>query len=103
MKTSEIKNILLVIANDQCGIILTDRGSGSAGPGYAGPDLILSMMDNGDFDDATTVAFDEELARESFAGQCKFDDAETEWIQIEFNCRDNYRQIAWIWERRNCK
>ena len=98
MTSEQIKNILTGIANDQCGIILNDAGSGSAGPGYAGPDMIIEMLENGDFEDATVVDFDEELARDSFAGQCEFDE-DTDWTQIEFNFRDNgYRQIAWIWE-----
>ena len=98
MTSEQIKNILTGIANDQCGIILNDLGSGSAGPGYAGSDMIVEMLENGDFEDATVVDFDEELTRNSFAGQCEFDE-DTDWTQIEFNFSGNgYRQIAWIWE-----
>lgn len=98
MTTEQIKNILIGIVNDQCGIILNDKGSGSAGPGYAGPDMIAKMLENGDFEDTEVVDFDAELARDSFAGQCEFDKA-TEWTQIEFNFGENgYRLIAWIWE-----
>ena len=94
----EIKRMLKAIANDGCGIISDDEGSGCAGPGFINSETILEMLDNGDFDDAIIVNFDEDMAREAFQDLCEFVE-DTEWTQIEFNQHDNgYCQIAWIWE-----
>jgi len=97
MNAEKIKETLARIANDGCGVIITDAGNGSAGPGYIHPDTIRHMLASGDFDDAIAVEFDEALARESFAGQAVFFES-TAWTQIEFGRRDGYVRIAWIWE-----
>lgn len=97
METEKIKEIIENIVNDGSGIICTDRGSGSGGPGYADSEELRRMLDAGAFEDARVVDFDESLARDSFAGQCEYDE-DTEWIQIEFNDGDLWCQIAWIWE-----
>jgi hypothetical protein len=57
------------------------------------------MIDNGTFADARQVEMDESLARDSFNGQCEFDESTT-WIQIEFGDMGDlgYHQIAWIWD-----
>ena len=98
MRADQIKQAVESIINDGAGIIFTADGSGSGGPGYADPDTLREMIDNGDFDDAAVVDMDVQLARDSFAGQCEFD-PDTDWTQIECNYGDNgYRQIMWIWE-----
>ena len=97
MKASDIKAAIEGIIGDGAGIVYTDDGSGSGGPGYASPDCLRGMIDTGSFDDAVVVALDLDLARDSFASQCAFD-AGTDWTQIEYDYGDNgYRQIAWIW------
>jgi len=93
----KIKKMLQAIANDGCGIISDDEGSGCGGPGYIDSDTINEMLNNGDFDDAVIVDFDEDMARSAHSTLCEFDEG-TEWAQIEFNRHDDgYYQIAWIW------
>jgi hypothetical protein len=98
MRNEQVKKTIEAIINDGSGMIYTDDGSGSGGPGYADGDTLREMMDRGDFDDAVVVEMDEALARDSFAGQCEYDE-DTEWTQIEYGYGDNnYRRIGWIWD-----
>ncbi|MFX0200516.1 MAG: hypothetical protein ACFFCW_30730 [Candidatus Hodarchaeota archaeon] len=96
----DIKKIIKRIIDDQVGMIYTDAGNGSGGPGFAEPDTLQEMLDLGNFDDAEIVDFDRELFEDAAGGIASVDD--TEWVQIEFNWSDEtqnpYHQIGWIWK-----
>jgi len=97
MTTAQIIQAIENIISDGAGMVYTDDGSGCGGPGYLDADSLRGGIDTGTFDDAVVVDMDAELARDSFAGQCEFDE-DTEWTQIEYGYGDNgYRQISWIW------
>ena len=97
MKTEQIKMMIASIIHEGSGVVYTDEGSGSGGPGFADAETLQDMLDIGAFDDAIAVDMDESLAIDSFANQCEFD-KDTDWTQIEYSYDDNgYNQIAWIW------
>lgn len=99
MKTYKIKQLIKEICRDGAGIVTTDNGNGSGGPGFVEPDTLSELLSAGEFDDAEQVAFDESLARESFGLVGVDYDADTAWIQIEFSRNnDGYHHIAWIWD-----
>jgi len=96
MKTEQIKMMIASIIHEGSGVVYTDEGSGSGGPGFADAETLQDMLDIGAFDDATQVPMDFNLARSSFAHQCEFDRT-TVWIQIAYSVRSlGYNQIAWI-------
>jgi hypothetical protein len=101
MNTAEIKNILKDIIEDDCGLVYTDAGNGSGGPGYADNATLLEMLESGNFEDAALVPTNKKLLRETYAlvGAPLY--TKTRWFQIEFAWGDGpnpYHKIAWIWQ-----
>jgi len=67
MNTEQIKARLNEIADDNLGIVYTDYGSGSAGPGFVDSNILREMCAAGDFNDVVRVPMDEDLAIGAFS------------------------------------
>lgn len=94
-----IEMMVQAIADDGCGIVYDDAGSGCAGPGYAGPDTIREMLVLGDLRGAVVEPLDEARMCAAFRAAGVALDRGTQWLQVSTPAPHPgaYRKTFWIW------
>lgn len=96
MTPQEIRRRLQDLAAKGHGVVFTDAGSGSAGPGYADSATLRQMLEAGDFEEAEVEPLSAPLQAVSFAAAGAHLDSQAAWAQIRYAWRPHYSQVCWL-------